>query len=522
MAVVCARAVGAASRRLKRGGGTALPGLVAERVDPALVAHLARQLGGGRVIVTGTNGKTTTSRMLAEMVRIAGRAPVHNRSGSNLMRGLAATLAGHAGGDGRIPDARQRAGIFEVDEATIPQAVAAIRPQALVIGNLFRDQLDRYGEVDSITALWRQAIARLPTETALVLNADDPTVATLAHDFAGRSVFFGVDDADQATMSEHAADSRWCGRCGAEYRYDHAFFWHIGHWRCPGCGEQRPSADVAATRVRDNGEGVALALRTPAGSLSPSLPLNGLYNVYNALAATTAALALRVPTGDVGRGISGFSAAFGRQESLTIDGRSVRILLCKNPAGVNQVLRTILTDPEPLRLLFLLNDGIADGRDISWIWDVDFELLRHRTEIAIAGGQRAADMALRLKYADLTPPAPLPSQGRGEFSSTVGGSISVGSGGAIPIEPTPDQTPPASSKETIVQSSRVRTPPSLRGKGAGGLGIHLEPTIPDAVARLLAATPIGGRAYVLPTYTAMLDVRDLLAARAGERRFWEH
>jgi UDP-N-acetylmuramyl tripeptide synthase len=456
------------------------------------------------VIVTGTNGKTTTSRMLAEMLRRAGRTPVHNRSGSNLMRGLAATLAGHAGGDGRIPDARRRAGIFEVDEATIPQAVAAIRPHALVIGNLFRDQLDRYGEVDSITALWREAIARLPSETALVLNADDPTVATLARDFAGQAVFFGVDDLRQATTSEHAADSRWCGRCGTEYRYDSAFFWHIGHWRCPGCGEQRPAPDVAATRVDSDGDGVTLALRSPAGPMSPTLPLNGLYNVYNALAATAAALALRVPAADVCRGIGGFSAAFGRQESLTIDGRSVRILLCKNPAGVNQVLRTILADPEPLRLLFLLNDGIADGRDVSWIWDVDFELLRGRTEVTIAGGQRAADMALRLKYADLTPPAPLPSQGRGEPHVTEGASISFGSAKSIPQQPPPG-----------------RTPPSLRGKGAGGLGIVLEPTIPEAVARLLAATPVGGRAYVLPTYTAMLEVRELLAERAGQRRFWD-
>jgi UDP-N-acetylmuramyl tripeptide synthase len=433
--------------------------LIAERIDPRLVANLARQLGGGRVIVTGTNGKTTTSRMLAETLRLSGRAPVHNRSGSNLMRGLAASLAGEAGGDGRIPNARWRAGVFEVDEATIPQAVTSIQPQAVVIGNLFRDQLDRYGEVDSISALWREAIARLPASTALVLNADDPSVATLARDFAGTATFFGVDDHGQAAGSEHAADSRWCGRCGAEYRYDDTFFWHIGHWRCPGCGDQRPAPDVAATRVEDNGDGMALTLRTPAGCLSPRLPLDGLYNVYNALATTAAALALGVSSDDVCRGIGGFTAAFGRQESLTVEGRTVRILLCKNPAGVNQVLRTILADPEPLRLLFLLNDGIADGRDVSWIWDVDFELLRGRTDVAIAGGQRAADMALRLKYAVLTRVADAP---------------------AAPV-----------------------------------------PSIPAAVERLLAATPVGGRAYVLPTYTAMLEVRDLLAGRAGERRFWD-
>jgi UDP-N-acetylmuramyl tripeptide synthase len=478
--VLAARTVGAASRRLKQGGGTALPGLVAERIDPRVVGNLARQLGGGRVIVTGTNGKTTTARMIAGSLAAAGRAPVHNRSGSNLMRGLAAALAEHAGPDGRIEDAGRRAGVFEVDEATIPRAVAAIRPRAVLFTNLFRDQLDRYGEVDSIASLWRRAIRRLPPATTLVLNADDPTVATLAHEFAGTALFFGVEDRAQAGGAEHAADSRWCNRCGAEYAYDASFFWHIGHWHCPGCGERRPAPQVAAETVSAGPEGTRLAIRTPAGPLSLDLPLAGLYNVYNALAAAAAALALDVPLDCVRRGLSDFTAAFGRQEALSVRGRDVRVLLCKNPAGVNQVLRTILSDPDPLHVMLVLNDGIADGRDVSWIWDVDFELLRGRTALAIASGHRAADMALRLKYA-----------GVGEE-----------------LVPGP----------FLLARSR---PNGRNGRQNSRAGLVLEPDVDEAVDQALAATPEGGRLYVLPTYTAMLKVRDHLAALAGRQRFWD-
>jgi UDP-N-acetylmuramyl tripeptide synthase len=470
LAVATARALGGVSRRLGRGGGTALPGLVAERLDPRLAARLARSLGGGRVLVTGTNGKTTTARMIADVLRAAGREPVHNRSGSNLMRGLTATLADAAALSGRIPRAAHRAGVFEVDEATVPLAAAALRPDVLVFTNLFRDQLDRYGEVDSIAALWTRALARLPASATLALNADDPTVARAAAAIPGRALFFGVEDTSQATAAEHAADSRWCGRCGTEYAYDATFFWHIGHWRCPGCGLRRPVADVAAESVLAGPEGQRLAVRTPAGSLMLDVPVSGLYNAYNALAATAACLALGVPLATIQTGLGAFTAAFGRQEALRVRGRDVRLLLCKNPAGVNQVVRTLLAEPGPLHLLLVLNDGIADGRDISWIWDVDFEALRGRAALALASGDRAADMALRLKYA--------------------------GVDGASPASET-GSTSPLGSR------------------------LIVEPDVRRAASRALAATPPGARLYVLPTYTAMLQVREHLAGLAGRQRFWD-
>jgi UDP-N-acetylmuramyl tripeptide synthase len=401
-AVLAAKAAGFASRTLGRGGGTALPGLVAERIDPRVVQRLARQLGRGRAIVTGTNGKTTTSRMLAGILAAAGVPVIHNRSGSNLMRGLAATLTAAGGLDGRIPNAHDTAGVFEVDEATLPQAVLALAPSVIAVTNLFRDQLDRYGEVDSILTLWRRAVMALPPEATLVLNADDPSVAALRHDARGPVLTFGVEEAGRLTAAEeHPADSRWCGICGTEFSYRARFFWHVGHWSCSGCADQRPHPEVSATRIDAGPDQTVVAMMLPSGPLRAELPLAGLYNVYNALAATATALALGAPPEAILRGLAGFSAAFGRQESLTVRGRDVRVLLCKNPAGVNQVLRTILAGEGPLHVLLILNDDIADGRDVSWIWDVDFELLEGQTATLIASGTRAADMALRLKYAGL-------------------------------------------------------------------------------------------------------------------------
>jgi UDP-N-acetylmuramyl tripeptide synthase len=456
--VLAAKTAGAASRALGRGGGTALPGIVAERVDPHIVARLSRRLGRGSAIVTGTNGKTTTARMLAGILTSAGMPVLHNRSGSNLMRGLAATLANAAGLDGRIPRAGHSAGVFEVDEATLPQAAATIRPRLVTFTNLFRDQLDRYGEVDSIAALWRRALAALPSATAVVLNADDPSVAALRRDAPGRVLIFGLEDVGAAgARDEHPADARWCAVCGAEFDYRVRFFWHVGHWRCPGCGDERPRPDVTAPAVAIDADQSYIEMATPAGALTVTLPLSGLYNVYNALAATTTALAMGTPLDAVRDGLEGFTAAFGRQESLRVRGRDVRMMLCKNPAGVNQVLRTIAGHPDdpPLHLLIVLNDGIADGRDVSWIWDVDFELLVGRTGTLVASGTRAADLALRLKYAGLEGP------------------------------------------------------------------LALEENLRGAVSRALSQTGAGERLYVLPTYTAMLEAREHLAALAGRPQFWK-
>lgn len=459
-AVVAGKVVGTASRRLGRGGGTALPGVVAQQIEPRLAGRLARQLGRGRAIVTGTNGKTTTARMLAEIATAAGAAPVHNRSGSNLMRGIGATLLAAAGLDGRIPRAGARCGIFEVDEATVPAAIRALRPGVALYTNLFRDQLDRYGEVDSILQLWRRGLSRLPAGATLVLNADDPSVAGLADGWNGPVLWFGVDLAaapgGEGQQAEHAADARWCHACGTEYRYAPLYFGHVGNWRCPGCGRKRPDPQirVTATEAPAEGGGQRLAVDACGRTLALTLPLDGLYNAYNAAAALAGAQAFGFELLPAAQALAGFSAAFGRQERLTLAGREVQLVLCKNPSGMNQALAAVLADSRPLHLLIALNDGVQDGRDISWIWDVEFERLAGRAAAIVACGSRAADLALRLKYAGL--------------------------GSSVVVERGPDR----------------------------------------ALDRALEQTPAGGRLSILPTYTAMLRLRELAAARGGRPAFW--
>ena len=456
-AIAAAKAAAALSQRLKMGGGTALPGLIAERIDPNIVPEMARRLGRGSVIVTGTNGKTTTARLLRGIVRAAGLRPVANRAGSNLMRGIAAALAQAAGLDGGFAGAKLRLGLFEVDEATVPEAARALRPRLVLFTNLFRDQLDRYGEVEHVAAVWRDAVETLGDSATVVLNADDPSVAALARVATGRVLFYGVEDTSRASEGlEHAADARWCSSCGSELVYSVVFYGHLGHWHCgANCGIVRRSPLVVATRIEMEPEGTRLMITMPGGEVSARLPLTGMYNAYNALAAVAAAVALGIEPEAIERGLGSFKAAFGRQERLTVGGRRVQVILAKNPAGLNEVLRTIIADGEKKDVALFLNDGIADGRDVSWIWDVDFDLLAGKVRSLTVSGNRAWDMALRLKYAGL---------------------------------------------ETLTE---------------------VEEDTATALRRALRATPEGGNLYVVPTYTAMLQVRGMLARWARQPAFWE-
>jgi len=430
---------------------------MAEAVAPGLASRLAAELGHGCLLVTGTNGKTTTARLVRNIARAAGYRPVHNGAGSNMMRGITAALSEAADTQGRIREGQRRLGVFEVDEATLPEAAEALGPRVIAFTNLFRDQLDRYGEVDSVAALWREALAGLAPSVTVVLNADDPGVAGLAEACCGPVVFYGVADTACAVGGlEHAADARWCPACGHEYAYSAVFYGHVGRWACPACGRSRPAAQVEALRVEQPAAGpLGVVVTTPVGRLELSLPLIGMYNAYNALAAAATAVALGIEAAAIQEGVASFTAAFGRQERFEVRGREVQTILAKNPAGLNQVLRALVAEPRPKNLLFLLNDDIADGRDVSWIWDVDFEMLAGHTGLLLASGRRAADMALRLKYAGLDPD-------------------------------------PA-----------------------------LESNVERALGRALSLTAEGGTLYVVPTYTAMLQVRRILARWGHRPQFWE-
>jgi UDP-N-acetylmuramyl tripeptide synthase len=455
-AIVAAKTVAGLSRRLRFGGGTALPGLIAERIDPSIVPQLAAKLGRGSVLVTGTNGKTTTSRLLRGVVESGGLRAIANREGSNMMRGVAAALAEAATWGGDLRRRKKAIGVFEVDEATMPLVVRAVNPRAVVFTNLFRDQLDRYGEVETVAAIWRKAITEFPTGVSLVINADDPTVASLRDHARGPVITYGLDDTSLAVGKiEHAADARWCPKCGTELEYAAVFYGHIGHWRCPAGDNIRPQPDVSCTRAEMTATGLALTIHTAGGVIDVQLPLTGTYNVYNALAAASAGIAIGIDPAVIKKGLAGSTAAFGRQERFQIEGRDVQVLLAKNPAGANQSIRTIVAGGGPFDLVVFLNDNIADGRDISWIWDVDFELLAgHLRTLTVSGG-RAWDMALRLKYAGLA------------------------------------DAPNVQHDAALSLRSAVR------------------------------GAPEGGSVYVLPTYTAMLEVRNILGRWAGRGAFWE-
>jgi UDP-N-acetylmuramyl tripeptide synthase len=451
LARALARLLRAASRRLGFSGGTTAPGRLLLRLSPGSLERMAGRLERGAVVVSATNGKTTTSAMIAGALERAGEHVVHNRAGSNMSWGVATALL-DAGRE------RGQVGLFEVDEAWLPAVAKAVRPRVYLLSNLFRDQLDRYGELELLADRWAELVAeeaQSGRDARFVLNADDPLVADLGRDRAGVT-YFGVEDDSQALPAlQHAADSKHCRNCGAPYEYEAVYLGHMGRYRCPRCGRSRPEPQVAATRVELDGmSGSRIELRTPAGELELRLPLPGLYNVYNAVAAATTALELGVARETVGAALEGFAGAFGRVETIPIDGRRVSILLVKNPAGTNEVLRTLILEDGPLDLWLALNDRIADGRDISWIWDADFELLAGRVGRVTCSGTRAEEMALRLKYA------------------------------GVDADPVVDRD----------------------------LGDSLDAAVREASS---------GRLYALPTYTALLDLRDLLARRGLARRWSE-
>jgi len=385
------RAAGTASRALGRGGGTTLPGIVARYVEPRIAGALAAQLMNGCVLVSGTNGKTTTTRLISAILSASGRRVVHNRAGANLMSGVTTALL----------NTRGDTGLFEIDEATLPAAVAELRPRLVLCLNLFRDQLDRYGELNTLGAKWGAALAQLAPEATVLLNADDPLVASLGCELSSHVEYFGLDSPGHALPSmQHAADSIYCPRCGSLLDFGAVYYGHLGHYQCTGCGFERPAPNFAATDVR---LGLDSPTRFKLGGMELETSLPGLYNVYNVLAAAAAGTILGVDPEMVAGTVKDFAGAFGRTETVEIEGKRLRLLLAKNPVGFNEIIRTLELDPAPLQVYIALNDRTADGEDVSWIWDVDLEQLAGRCDTVVVGGTRAEDMAVRLKYAGFPP-----------------------------------------------------------------------------------------------------------------------
>ncbi|MEX0621629.1 MAG: MurT ligase domain-containing protein [Candidatus Woykebacteria bacterium] len=440
--------------KLSGRGATAAPGLLAEYIDPNSLRKLGNYFDRS-ILVTGTNGKTTTSRILGTILKEASISYVHNRAGSNLLRGLIGTLVENLS----IFRVEKKIPLLEVDEPTLLAATDSLDPQVIVFNNLFRDQLDRYGEVDKIRKIWHKSLLQIPPTTTLVLNSDDHSVAHLASETKASVVYFGMEDTSLSIGKlPHASDFTSCINCGSQLRFETVYLSHLGKYKCSTCGLKRPQPDIYAKKVNlDEEKGFTADIATPKGSFEAKVALPGLFSVYNTLAAISAALVLGINLATIKRGLQRTQAAFGRSEKLEFEGKRIYIALIKNPSGFNEILRVLALIKKDKYVLLAINDLIADGRDVSWLWDVDIESLTDDPKVKRiwSTGLRAYDMALRLKYAS------------GELAPEISTDIE------------------ASFEEALIQ------------------------------------TPKGGTLYILPTYTAMLALKSILAKKNFSENFWE-
>ncbi len=448
-AVWAGKATGALSRVSGRGGGTTLPGDVARAIDPHVLTKLSQDLNQGSIVITGTNGKTTTARLITWLLEGAGHRVVANRAGANLIFGVTAAALDRADAGGNL---HADWGVFEIDEASLPRAVAELQPRVTLVMNLFRDQLDRYGELESIAKKIESALAALPENARAILNADDPRVAEIGLGLPSAPLWYGLDDPTVAARElPHAADARTCPRCGSSLHFDAVYVGHDGVYKCPNGDFARPQPELTATKIELNG---FASLEATIDGTRIDFPLGGLYNCYNVLAAFAAARTIGLEPAYIGERMRTFSAAFGRQERMAFRGRNLNLVLSKNPAGFNETLRTAVDLAHGNSFLIGLNDRKADGTDVSWIWDVDFEMLKGKARVVVPAGNRAHDLAVRLKYAG-------------------------------------------------VKAEQPETDPA------------------KALDQLIRVTEEGETAYLLCTYTAMLDLRAELVRRGWAKPYWD-
>ena len=427
-AVSIAKSVTFIVRSLRLGAASVLPGSIARRIEPRILQLLSQQVKNGVILIAGTNGKTTTALLLCTILERKGFRVTHNSTGANLENGLMTALLESTNLLGTL---NTDYAILEVDENIVPRVLAPLQPRIILCLNLFRDQLDRYGEVDTISKRWTKVISTLPPETVVIPNADDPTLSNLGQQLPQRVLFFGLNEPEHYLEAiPHAVDSIYCPKCGHSLDYKGVYLSHLGDFTCPKCGFTKSKPTLESSEW--------------------SQILVGLYNKYNTLAAATAAIELGVDEVTIRDTINTFQAAFGRAEDLVINGKRVRILLSKNPVGTNETIRVVTQSTDKTTLL-VLNDRTPDGTDVSWIWDVDTEKLVERGGTLVVSGDRVYDMALRLRY----------------------------------------------SQKSLESN----------------LNLIVEEDLRQAIATALEHTPENETLHILPTYSAMLEVREVLTGR---------
>jgi UDP-N-acetylmuramyl tripeptide synthase len=415
-------------KSLRLGAASVLPGSIARRIEPRLLELLSQQVKNGVILIAGTNGKTTTALLLCTILERQGYRVAHNSTGANLENGLMTALIENTTLLGTL---NVDYAILEVDENIVPRVLKPLQPRIILCLNLFRDQLDRYGEVDSISKRWTKVISTLPLETVVIPNADDPTLSYLGQQLPQKVLFFGMNEPEHYLEAiPHAVDSIYCPSCGHSLDYQGVYLSHLGDFTCPQCGFSKSKPTLESSEW--------------------SQILVGLYNKYNTLAAVTAAKELGVEEAIIRDAVNNFQAAFGRAEDLVINNKRVRILLSKNPVGTNETIR-VVTESSDKTTLLVLNDRTPDGTDVSWIWDVDTEKLVQRGGTLVVSGDRVYDLALRLRYSE--------------------------------------------------------------NAGESTLNLIVEEDLRQAIATALKHTPENETLHILPTYSAMLEVREVLTGR---------
>jgi lipid II isoglutaminyl synthase (glutamine-hydrolysing) len=453
LAIAVGKSASFATRLIGRGGGTAITGMVARKVDPRILDKLVRVPGVPVVAITGSNGKTTTARFAAALLRGEGIAVCHNSAGANLVQGVTSLAVSNATLTGRLPDGVL---VVEVDEGALPRVAPEILPRALLVTSLFRDQLDRFGEIYAVADAIESVAATLPADCALVVNADDPMVATMAEKRQGRRVTFGLAIKTSMDQITRAADTIRCPRCQADLKYRHVYLSHMGDYYCPKCGFARPKLDVAVTALEVVGlDKTRCQIQTPQGKLILEIPQSGVHIAYDVAGAVAILVGLGVSLDTAPESLAAVGPAFGRLEKIDAGGKTVILAFAKNPTSYNTTLRALATEDEPKQLLIAASNTLVDGEDFGWLWDVDFESMAPKVERVVVSGTRADELANRLHYAGV-----------------------------------------ATNKLTVLEDRA------------------------EALTEAIALLPPGSRLVVLSGYTPLIEIRNEMRRRGWTGRYW--